>query len=91
VLLLFGFVITELSVMEQEQRYQAVLEVEAGTPVVEVARGFGVSRQAIHRWVARYRGGGLPWEGGCSVSTSMRQSRNGARTEHPRTGARRQS
>jgi uncharacterized glyoxalase superfamily protein PhnB len=22
-----------------------------------------VSRQAIHRWVARYRGGGLPWEG----------------------------
>jgi transposase-like protein len=50
-------VITELSVMEQ--RYQAVSEVEAGIPVVEVAGRFGVSRQAIHRWVARYRGGGL--------------------------------
>jgi transposase len=42
VLLLFGFVITELSVMEQ--RYQAVLEVGAGIPVVEVAQRFGVSR-----------------------------------------------
>jgi hypothetical protein len=38
VLLLFGFVIAELSVMEQ--RYQAVLEVEAGMPVVEVAGRF---------------------------------------------------
>ena len=46
-LLLFGFVITELGVMEQ--RYQAVLEVEAGIPVVEVARRFGASRPAIHR------------------------------------------
>jgi hypothetical protein len=34
------FVITELSVMEQ--RYQAVLEVEAGILVVEVAHRFGV-------------------------------------------------
>jgi hypothetical protein len=57
VLLLFGFVITELSVMEQ--RCQAVLEVEAGLPMLDVADRFGVSRQAIHRWVARYRGGGL--------------------------------
>jgi transposase len=50
-------VITELTVMEQ--RYQAVLEVDAGVPVVEVAQRFGVSRQAVHRWVARYRDGGL--------------------------------
>jgi transposase len=35
-----------------EQRYQAVLEVDAGVPVVEVAQRFGVSRQAVHRWVA---------------------------------------
>ena len=56
-LLRFGFVITELNVMEQ--RYQAVLEVDAGAPVVEVAQRFGVSRQAVHRWMARYRDGGL--------------------------------
>src|SRR3954462_10199663 len=42
-----------------EQRYQAVLEVDAGVPGVEVAQPFGVSRQAVHRWVARYRDGGL--------------------------------
>src|SRR5512144_2794430 len=47
----------ELSVMEQ--RYQAVLEVLAEVPVVEVAARFGVSRQAVHRWVARYRDEGL--------------------------------
>jgi hypothetical protein len=32
-----------------EQRYQAVLEVDAGVPVIEVAQRFGVSRQAVHR------------------------------------------
>ncbi len=32
-----------------EQRYQAVLGVQAGVPVVDVARRFGVSRQAAHR------------------------------------------
>jgi hypothetical protein len=29
-----------------EQRYRAVLEVQAGVPVTEVAERFGVSRQA---------------------------------------------
>ncbi|HEX4088646.1 MAG TPA: IS481 family transposase [Trebonia sp.] len=42
-----------------EQRYQAVLEVLDGIPVTEVAERFGVSRQTVHRWVARYRAGGL--------------------------------
>ena len=42
-----------------EQRYQAVLEVQAGVRVVDVARRFGVSRQAVHRWRNRYRSGGL--------------------------------
>jgi transposase len=28
-----------------EQRYQAVLEVQAGVPIVDVAQRFGVSRQ----------------------------------------------
>ena len=42
-----------------EQRYQAVLEVLDGIPVTEVAERFGVTRQTVHRWVARYRESGL--------------------------------
>jgi transposase len=38
----------ELNVVEQ--RYQAVLE---------VLERFGVARQTVHRWVARYRESGL--------------------------------
>jgi transposase InsO family protein len=49
--------LVELSVMEQ--RYRAVLEVEAGCPVTEVAARHGVSRQSVHAWVRRYRAGGL--------------------------------
>ena len=49
--------LVELSVMEQ--RYRAVLEVEAGCPVTEVAARHGVSRQSVHAWAARYRTGGL--------------------------------
>jgi transposase InsO family protein len=47
----------ELNVVEQ--RYQAVLQVLGGTPVTEVALRFGVARQTVHRWVARYRESGL--------------------------------
>jgi transposase len=44
------------------QRYQAALEVQAAVPMVDVVERFGVSRQAVHRWVGRYRSGGLePW------------------------------
>lgn len=50
-------VLVELSVVEQ--RYQAVLQVLAGVPVVEVAAGFGVSRQSAHARVKRYRAEGL--------------------------------
>nr|BFE32610.1 hypothetical protein GCM10010200_048610 [Actinomadura rugatobispora] len=49
--------LVELSVVEQ--RYRAVLEVEAGVPVTEVAARFGVSRQSVHAWVRRYRAEGL--------------------------------
>jgi transposase len=35
-----------------EQRYCAVLEVEAGIPIAEVAERLGVSRQAVYRWLA---------------------------------------
>jgi transposase InsO family protein len=51
-------VLVEVSVVEQ--RYDAVKEVLAdGAPVAEVARRYGVARQTVHRWIARYRGGGL--------------------------------
>jgi len=49
----------ELSVVEQ--RYQAVLAViRDGVPVVQVARRFDVSRQAVHRWLRWYEDQGLP-------------------------------
>ena len=48
----------ELSVVEQ--RYNAVMEVlRDGQSVVEVAGRYGVSRQAVHRWLRRYAQGGL--------------------------------
>ena len=50
--------LVELSVVEQ--RYQAVLAViRDGVPVVEVASRFGVSRQAVHRWLRGYEARGL--------------------------------
>src|ERR1700735_3187704 len=47
----------ELSVVEQ--RYRAVVEVEAGVAVTEVAERYGVSRQSVHTWLRRYRAEGL--------------------------------
>jgi transposase InsO family protein len=49
--------LVELSVMEQ--RYHAVMEVVSGAPVTEVARRYGVSRQAVHGWLGRYECDGL--------------------------------
>jgi transposase InsO family protein len=50
--------LVELSVVEQ--RYQAVLAViRDGVPVTEVANRFGVSRQAVHRWLRWYEDQGL--------------------------------
>ena len=49
--------LVELSVMEQ--RYYAVMEVVSGAPVAEVARRYGVSRQAVHGWLGRYERDGL--------------------------------
>jgi transposase len=43
-----------------EQRYKAVLAVIAdGRTVGEVASEWGVCRQTMHRWLARYEGDGL--------------------------------
>jgi transposase InsO family protein len=50
-------VLVELGVVEQ--RYRAVLEVlEEGAPVTEVARRYGVARQTVHEWLARYANDG---------------------------------
>ena len=51
--------LVEISVMEQ--RYQAVMAVvQDGWKVTEVAERLGVSRQSVHKWIARYEVGGLP-------------------------------
>src|SRR5215470_1878192 len=47
----------ELNVVEQS--YHAILEVLSGAPVVEVAERYGVARQTVHRWIARYQAAGL--------------------------------
>jgi transposase InsO family protein len=50
-------VLVELGVVEQ--RYRAVLDVlEEGAAVTEVARRYGVARQTVHEWLARYASGG---------------------------------
>ena len=43
-----------------EQRYKAVLAVIAdGRTITEVAASWGISRQTLHTWLARYEDGGL--------------------------------
>lgn len=43
-----------------EQRYRAVLEVlNDGATVTDVARRYGVGRQAVHSWLKSYANGGL--------------------------------
>jgi transposase-like protein len=45
---------------KMEQRYDAVLGViRDGFTVTEVARKFGVTRQTIHAWMARYEAHGI--------------------------------
>ncbi len=46
-----------MSVMEQ--RFHAVMECLGGTPKTEVAARYGVSRQTIHNWLARYAAEGV--------------------------------
>jgi len=42
-----------------EQRYRAVLEVLGGSRVSEVALRYGVSRQAVYSWKAKYDAAGV--------------------------------
>jgi transposase len=80
-----------------EQR-QAVLEVQAGVPIVDVARRFGVSRQAVDRWRNRYQSGGLdaladrskrPRSSPGEVSAEVEALVCEMRRAHPRWGPRR--
>jgi transposase InsO family protein len=85
----------ELNVVEQ--RYRAVLEVLDDIPVTEVADRFGVSRQTVHRWVARYRESGLagladrshapkahPWQLSAEVEAVICDLRTAHRSWGPR-------
>ena len=38
-----------------EQRYHAVMKVISGAPVTEAAGRYGVTRQAVHNWLAKHR------------------------------------
>jgi len=81
-----------------EQRYQAVLEVLAGSSKTAVAERFGVSRQAVHRWLGWYAESGLagladrshrpeshPLQTPASVEAAVCELRRA----HPRWGPRR--
>jgi transposase InsO family protein len=88
--------LVELSVVEQ--RYRAVLAVEAGATVSEVARQVGVSRQTVHAWVRRYAQAGLgglvdrsrrPDSCPHQLSAELEALICELRREHPRWGPRR--
>ncbi|WP_408631933.1 IS481 family transposase [Micromonospora palythoicola] len=81
-----------------EQRYRAVLAVQAGEPVVEVAARTGVSRQTVHSWLARYAEVGLVGledrsrrPHGCAhqASAEVEALVCELRRHHPRWGSRR--
>lgn len=43
---------------QEDLRRKALVALDAGRPVAEVAELFGVSRQAVYNWIARRRAGG---------------------------------
>jgi transposase len=88
--------LVDLSVAEQ--RYRAVLAVQAGDRAGEVAAQWGVSRQTVQGWLARYRDEGLvglanrsrrpdscPHQAPPEVEAAVCELRR----DHPRWGARR--
>ncbi len=89
-------VLVEISVTEQ--RHQAALDVRAGSTVTDVAGRFGVSRQAVHRWLAWYEQEGLtgladrssrPRSSPAQTAPEVEALICELRRNHPRWGARR--
>ncbi len=81
-----------------EQRYRAVLEVVGGSRVSEVALRYGVSRQAVYSWKAKYDAAGMDGLQEASRRPKSSPTRIPAEVEalvcemrrtHPRWGARR--
>jgi transposase InsO family protein len=81
-----------------EQRYQAVMAVLAGDPVVDVAAKVGVSRQSVHAWLRRYADEGLaglqdrshrPDSCGHQASPEVEALVCELRRHHPKWGSRR--
>jgi transposase InsO family protein len=81
-----------------EQRYRAVLEVLDGQPVTEVASRYGVSRQSIYTWKAKYAAGGFealressrrPRTSPTRIASDVEALACEMRRAHPRWGARR--
>nr|WP_239136199.1 IS481 family transposase [Dactylosporangium siamense] len=81
-----------------EQRYRAVLAVQAGERVGEVAQRLGVSRQSVHTWLNRYAEAGLagledrsrrPDSCAHQASPEVEAAVCELRRAHPRWGARR--
>jgi transposase len=50
----------ETSDLNTYRRCLALLEVDAGRPVTEVADSLGVARQSVHNWIARFDAAGGP-------------------------------
>ena len=46
------------SKFSEDQIAQALRQVEAGTPAVQVCRKLGITETTFYRWRARYNGGG---------------------------------
>ncbi|MFB6571288.1 helix-turn-helix domain-containing protein, partial [Streptomyces noursei] len=81
-----------------EHRYRAVLEVLDGSPVVEVALRYGVSRQSVHAWRKRYEELGVeglmdrsrrPHRSPTRLPADVESLICELRQQHPRWGARR--
>lgn len=91
-----GLALVELSVVEQ--RYRAVLAVQAGEPTIQVAAQLGLSRQTVQNRLRRYGEGGLAGLAdqsrrpqGCPGQTASEVEAVicELRRAHPRWGARR--